>query len=105
MIHLRHRALATALLAAAATPALAQLPVATEFDALHFRSIGPATMSGRIADLAVYEKNPAVYYVATAHGGLWKTTSNGAMWTPLLQDQGLLSLGDVTMSQTNPDLV
>ncbi|MBK7906093.1 MAG: hypothetical protein IPJ78_05945 [Gemmatimonadetes bacterium] len=105
MIHLRHRALATALLAAAATPALAQLPVATEFDALHFRSIGPATMSGRVADLAVYEKNPAVYYVATAHGGLWKTTSNGAMWTPLLQDQGLMSLGDVTMSQTNPDLV
>ena len=34
-------------------PAQAQLPVATEFDGLHFRSIGPATMSGRIADLAV----------------------------------------------------
>ena len=30
-------------------------------------------MSGRIADLAVYEANPAIYYVGTAHGGVWKT--------------------------------
>jgi photosystem II stability/assembly factor-like uncharacterized protein len=102
---MRHRALAAVLLAAAATRVQAQLPVATEFDALHFRSIGPATMSGRISDVAVYEKNPAHYYAATAHGGLWKTTSNGAMWTPLLQHEGLLSLGDVEISQTNPDLV
>ena len=51
-------------------------------------------MSGRISDLAVYEANPAVYYAATAHGGLWKTTSNGAMWTPLFQNEGLISLGD-----------
>ena len=45
--------------------------------ALHFRQIGPASMSGRIADLAVYEANPSLYYVATAHGGVWKTTNNG----------------------------
>ena len=81
------------------------MPVAEEFERLHFRSIGPATMSGRIADLAVYEANPAVYYVATAHGGVWKTTSNGAMWTALFQNEGLISTGDVTISQRNPDLV
>ncbi|MBX7117812.1 MAG: hypothetical protein K1X31_02310 [Gemmatimonadaceae bacterium] len=99
------RIAAVAALALFAGSAGAQIPVATEFDALHFRSIGPATMSGRIADLAIYEKNPAVWYVATAHGGLWKTTSGGAMFTPLLQHQGLMSLGDVAISQTNPDLV
>jgi photosystem II stability/assembly factor-like uncharacterized protein len=80
-------------------------PVATEFEKLHFRSIGPAIMSGRISDLAVYEANPAIWYVGTAHGGVWKTTSNGATFTPLLQDRGLLSIGDVAVSQTNPDLV
>ena len=32
----------------AQTPAA--VPVATEFERLHFRSIGPATMSGRVAD-------------------------------------------------------
>ena len=81
------------------------IPVAKEFDALHFRSIGPAIMSGRIADIAAYESNPAVFYVGTSHGGVWKTTSNGATWIPLLQDQGLMSIGAVAISQTNPDLV
>jgi photosystem II stability/assembly factor-like uncharacterized protein len=75
------------------------------FDKLHFRSIGPATMSGRIADLAVFEANPAIYYVATAHGGVWKTINNGTTFEPQLQDQGLMSFGDVTISQSNPDLV
>src|SRR5436190_16746119 len=83
----------------------ATMPVAEEFERLHFRSVGPATMSGRIADVAVYEANPAIYYVASAHGGVWKTTSNGAMFTPLMQDQGLLSIGDVAVSQSNPDIV
>ena len=62
-------------------------------------------MSGRIADLAVYEANLAIYYVGTAHGGVWKTTSNGTTFIPQFQDQGLISIGDVTVSQTNPDLV
>lgn len=95
-------------LLALATPGDAQTPatpVATEFDKLHFRSIGPATMSGRVADLAVYEANPAIYYVGTAHGGIWKTTSNGATFSPLFQDQGLIAIGDVTVSQSNPDLL
>jgi photosystem II stability/assembly factor-like uncharacterized protein len=80
-------------------------PVAQEFESLHFRSIGPAIMSGRVSDFAVYEANPAIFYVATAHGGVWKTTSNGALLTPVLQHDGLLSIGDVTISQRNPDLV
>src|SRR5688572_1126733 len=78
---------------------------ADPLDSLHFRSIGPATMSGRIADVAVYEPNPAIYYVGTAHGGVWKTTSNGAMFTPLFQNEGLISIGDVAVSQATPDLV
>src|ERR1043166_7830705 len=98
---------ATLVLGIAARSVVAQpstpVPVAEEFERMHFRSIGPAIMSGRISDLAVFEANPAVFYVGTAHGGLWKTTSNGALFTPLLQDKGLLSIGDVTISQTNPD--
>lgn len=100
-------ALPAAALVALASGAHAQAngTVAQEFEKLHFRSIGPATMSGRIADLAVYEANPAIYYVGTAHGGVWKTTSNGATFEPLFQDQGLIAIGDVAVSQINPDLV
>ena len=102
----RYVLIGAALVLALASRSQAQtVPVAEEFEKLHFRSIGPATMSGRISDLAVYEANPAIYYVGTAHGGVWKTTSNGAMFTPLFQNQGLISIGDVTVSQKNPDLV
>jgi photosystem II stability/assembly factor-like uncharacterized protein len=80
-------------------------PVAAQFEQLHFRSIGPATMSGRITDLAVYEANPNIYYVGSSHGGVWKTVNNGLTFTPQFQDMGLISIGDVTMSQSNPDLV
>jgi photosystem II stability/assembly factor-like uncharacterized protein len=62
-------------------------------------------MSGRVSDLAIYEANPAIWYVGTAHGGVWKTTSNGALFTPLFQDQGLIAIGDVAVSQINSDLV
>jgi len=46
----------------------AQQPAAAKsaggpFDTLHFRPIGPASMSGRIADVAVYESNPSIFYV------------------------------------------
>ena len=98
---------ALAIVAAAAPPLSGQggAPIAEEFEKLHFRSIGPAIMSGRISDFAVYEANPAIYYVGTAHGGVWKTTSNGAQFTPLLQDKGLLSIGAVAVQQNNPNVV
>src|SRR5580765_8722876 len=69
--------------------------MAGPFDGLHFRSIGPASMSGRIADLAVYEPNPAIFYAGTAHGGVWKTTNGGTTFEPQFQTQGLISIGDV----------
>ena len=75
------------------------------FDSLHFRSIGPASMSGRISDIAVYEANPNIFYVGAAHGGVWKTTNDGTTFEAQFQNQGLLSVGDIAVSQSNPDLV
>jgi photosystem II stability/assembly factor-like uncharacterized protein len=73
--------------------------------ALQWRNIGPAVMGGRVSDLAVVEADPAIFYVGTATGGLWKTTSNGAAWEPVFDDQATSSIGAVTISQTNPNLV
>ena len=112
-----HRFVALALILAAAfgaqsiagrseqSPASAAGSRGGPFDALHFRPIGPATMSGRISDLAVYESNPAIFYVGTAHGGVWKTTNAGTTFEAQFQEQGLIAIGDVTVSQSNPDLV
>jgi photosystem II stability/assembly factor-like uncharacterized protein len=92
-------------LAGTSLSGLVQPSSSAPFDALHFRSIGPASMSGRISDLAVYEPNPHIFYIGTAHGGVWKTTNNGTTFEAQFQDQGLMSVGDVTVSQSNPDLV
>ena len=81
------------------------LPIAQQFDSLHYRSIGPASMSGRISDFAVYEANPAVFWVGSAHGGLWKTTNGGTTFIPQFQQNGLMSIGAVAVSQKNQDLV
>ena len=101
-------AVAVALAGQALTGAAQRAPAATPanpLDSLYFRPIGPASMSGRIADLAVYEADPSVYYVGTAHGGVWKTTNNGTTFEAQFQDQGLMSIGDVTVSQSNPNLI
>jgi photosystem II stability/assembly factor-like uncharacterized protein len=67
-------------------------------DGLSFRNIGPAVMGGRIDDLAVLESNPAVFYVGSATGGLWRTTNNGTTWEVLFDDlDDVVSIGDIAI--------
>ena len=49
--------------------------------------------------------NPSIFYVGSAHGGVWKTTNGGTTFEAQFQDNGLISIGDVTVSQSNPDLL
>jgi len=68
------------------------------FAGLTIRNIGPATMGGRIDDLAVLESNPAVFYVGAATGGLWRTTNNGTTWDVLFDDlDDVVSIGDIAI--------
>jgi photosystem II stability/assembly factor-like uncharacterized protein len=69
------------------------------------RPLGPANMSGRVTSLAVVEKRPAVQYVGTAGGGVWKTTDHGATWAPLFDDQPVASVGAVAVAPSDPDVV
>ena len=92
---------------ALAIPAGQRPPIGAEglFDGLTFRSIGPATMGGRVDDLAVVETRPAVFYVATATGGLWKTLNNGTTWEPMFDHQDVVSIGDVAIPANDSSLV
>src|SRR5436305_11725307 len=45
-----------------------------------FRSIGPATMMGRVDDIAGAEKDPMTIYIGFATGGLWKSIDGGNHW-------------------------
>ncbi len=90
---------------AAAAPAAGQISLEDAIADFEFREIGPALMGGRIADLAVVEAKPQVFYIGTASGGLWKTENHGTSWTPLFDDQPTSSIGDVEIHQENPNLV
>ncbi len=73
--------------------------------ALQFRSVGPATHSGRIADLAVNPKNPAQYYVAVASGGIWKTDNAGTTYYPIFDSYGSYSIGCLRMDPNNEHVI
>ena len=75
------------------------------FAGLKFRSIGPAVTSGRISDFAVNPSNNSEYYVASAAGGVWKTTNHGVTFSPIFDGQGSYSIGCITLDPSNPSVV
>jgi photosystem II stability/assembly factor-like uncharacterized protein len=76
------------------------------FAGLRFRNIGPATMGGRVDDVAVLESNPAVFYVGTATGGLWKTVNSGTTWEVQFDDlDDAVSIGDIAIAPNDANLV
>jgi photosystem II stability/assembly factor-like uncharacterized protein len=70
-----------------------------------WRSIGPASMGGRIDDIAVVDSSPSTFYVGFATGGVWKTTNNGTTFTPVFDEQPVTSIGDIAIAPSNPDIV
>jgi photosystem II stability/assembly factor-like uncharacterized protein len=77
----------------------------TLFERLEFRSIGPASMGGRITDIEGIPGNPALVYVASASGGLFKTTNGGTTWTPIFDHEATISIGNIAVDPQNPDVV
>ncbi|XOV81339.1 MAG: glycosyl hydrolase [Aestuariibacter sp.] len=75
------------------------------FKAMALRNIGPAYMSGRIADIAVDQNNPSTWYTAVGSGGVWKTVNAGTTWTPIFDDQAVYSTGDVTIDPSNSSII
>ncbi|KAA3640325.1 MAG: glycosyl hydrolase [Bacteroidetes bacterium] len=72
---------------------------------LELRSIGPALMGGRIADIAVSPQDKSTWYVAVGSGGLWETTNRGTSWKPVFDHQKSYSIGTVTIDPNNPEVV
>tara|TARA_R110000868_G_scaffold294140_1_gene554712 strand:+ start:63103 stop:66387 length:3285 start_codon:yes stop_codon:yes gene_type:complete len=77
----------------------------TAWNSLKFRSIGPAFTSGRISDFAVNPDNTSEFYVATASGGVWKTTNKGISFESVFDSQGSYSIGFVAIDPTNHNVV
>ncbi len=74
---------------------------------MNWQHIGPQNISGRCTDIAVVTPKGGNYiiYVATASGGVWKTTNEGTTWESVLDQEASTSIGDVTIAPSNPDIV
>ncbi|MGA3210169.1 MAG: glycosyl hydrolase [Terriglobales bacterium] len=70
---------------------------------LGVRSIGPAVMSGRIADIAALkEAGRVTVYIGAASGGVWKSSNGGTTYKPLFDKQPSQSIGSLAIDPANP---
>ena len=74
-------------------------------DAFKLRNVGPAFLSGRIADIKIHPLNKSIWYVAVGSGGVWKTENAGTTWEPIFDDETSYSTGCVTIDPINPDII
>ncbi|MDB4286294.1 hypothetical protein N9933_03235, partial [bacterium] len=87
------------------TPASGQQLDMAKLKKMAPRSIGPAGMSGRVTSVAVVRDQPAVIYIGTASGGLWKSESGGTTWDPIFDKEDVASIGSVAIDPTNASII
>jgi photosystem II stability/assembly factor-like uncharacterized protein len=76
---------------------------ANPFEPLHFRFIGP--MGGRTSAITGVVGQPAVAYIGSANGGIFKTSNFGITWKPLFENQHTGSIGALAVASTAPNVV
>lgn len=86
-------------------PTSAQATPPSPFAELHFRDIGPGVTSGRIHDLAIDPKNPAVLYVGTASGGIWKSTNKAVTWKDVFGTQPDNTFGALAIFEKDTNII
>jgi len=66
---------------------------------------GPTNIPGRVTDIIVPHDDTATIYVASAAGGIFKSTDNGVNWTAIFDDEGVPSMGALAIHPDNSDII
>src|SRR5271170_7154822 len=88
----------------ACTSAFAQQFDPSSYAGMRWRLIGPYR-AGRVTAVAGVSSDPAVYYMGTPDGGVWKTTDGGHVWKPVFDATGVASIGAMALAPSNPNIV
>jgi photosystem II stability/assembly factor-like uncharacterized protein len=75
------------------------------FRGLAWRAAGPVKIGARIEAIAIPPGNTGTIYAGVGSGNLWKTVNNGLTWRPIFEHESAFAIGDVAVSQSNPDVV
>jgi photosystem II stability/assembly factor-like uncharacterized protein len=68
---------------------------------LYIRNIGPANPGGRVVDIEAHSDDFTKVYVASASGGVWKSTNAGTTWQPIFDQYETASIGDIAIDPMN----
>jgi len=66
---------------------------------------GPINIGGRVTSVAMHPNNMQVFYVGNASGGVLKTEDGGDSFIPIFDDQPSLSIGDIALAPSNPEII
>lgn len=98
-------AFVAALVVTVSSPAWSAEPAASAIGGLQWRSLGPAISGGRLGAVAGTNRDPALYYVGGADGGVWKSTNGGTTFAPVFDGQSVLSIGAITIDPNDTQTV
>jgi hypothetical protein len=73
--------------------------------AFRWRNIGNANLIGRISAIDALESDFTHVIVGSASGGVFKSVNAGTSWTPIFDNYGAASIGDVAIFQMDPDII
>ena len=66
---------------------------------------GPVNIGGRVTSVAMHPTDTDVFYIGNASGGVFKTEDAGDSFIPVFDDQPSLSIGDVALAPSNPEII
>lgn len=92
------------LVLAAHAAAFAQPVDPNLYAGMKWRLIGPFR-GGKSTMVSGIPGNPAVYYMATAGSGVWKTVDGGQVWNCVSDSVRLTAVGAVAVAPSRPDTV
>ena len=75
------------------------------FKGLRYRLVGPSR-GGRVTAVTGVPSQPTTFYMGAAAGGVFKTTDNGANWTPITDGKVPVgSIGAIAVADSDPNII
>ena len=84
---------------------VAQKPTNYISQDLSWRNIGPANMMGRVAAIDALDDDYRTVLIASASGGVFKSTNAGMTWEAIFDHYGAGSIGSVAFFQPDPNII
>lgn len=66
---------------------------------------GPVNTGGRLSDVEMHPSDIQTAYLGAASGGVFKSTDQGMNWEPIFDEALSLSIGDIAIAPSNPDIL